>query len=646
MIQAKETTSDTHNPAQLISGEPLPLKYLQTLGATTGQVPTFNGTTVVWGSPGAGNPSLPLNSVQYNVAGAFQGDADFLRGSSGEYFGVRSVLAPSVTTQFLQDLDIFGIGINGVFNGYSDDAFATYFLGTLAGDFTAVGGKSNAMIVGYQNTMGGANANTNYGHDSVTGESNVRIEASSLAQQIRIELETDGVTQALRFDFGGGETYNFPSTQATVAGSVLTDTGANGLLSWEVPASTNLTIGDPITGGGANRILFENGTNDLDENSNFAYNQTTGVFAVAFGGGNRLVVDPTTGRYDFGDVTAIANKNVITIDDTSGLISNQFSSQWQVLDANTSYQYLKISNGDIDLSTFGNSNIIKIGDARSDGNDTFFEVNDFARQVFVQTDGDFGVQTVAGARLIDAAVNGGPGNFAVKIGDANSLGNGTQVSVDDGGRTVVIGDVNGVVNGARIGVDDSSGLIDFTFPASIDIGMRLTSAGFGTYAGNSGFTFTTATVGNPIYADFSNTGGSFVTILGDVSNAISGGKITINPNLGGGTSVTSLQAMRFETAKGNDVVAANNMTLGGDGNVFVITGNTQINLINGLNWQQGSEITLQFTGSPTLKHNQAPSGTNLPLFLAGSVDFAITNLTQMKFVRIGGTWYELCRTVA
>lgn len=62
MNQSIGTTSDQHNPAQFIAGEPLPISYLQTLGATSGQVPTFNGSTVVWSTPSVSPGEIALTS--------------------------------------------------------------------------------------------------------------------------------------------------------------------------------------------------------------------------------------------------------------------------------------------------------------------------------------------------------------------------------------------------------------------------------------------------------------------------------------------------------------------------------------------------------------------------------------------------------
>lgn len=70
MNQAKGTTSDLHNPAQLIAGEPMPLKYLQTSGATSGQVVKFNGTTAVWGNESVSPSEIALTDAHVLVGNA------------------------------------------------------------------------------------------------------------------------------------------------------------------------------------------------------------------------------------------------------------------------------------------------------------------------------------------------------------------------------------------------------------------------------------------------------------------------------------------------------------------------------------------------------------------------------------------------
>ena len=106
---------------------------------------------------------------------------------------------------------------------------------------------------------------------------------------------------------------------------------------------------------------------------------------------------------------------------------------------------------------------------------------------------------------------------------------------------------------------------------------------------------------------------------------------------------------RLQEKQGADVASANNLVLGSDGNVFEITGTTQINLVSNLNWQNGSQITLLFTSTPTVKHNQATSGTNITIQLAGAVDFVASagDVLTLVLSEIGGTqaWRERSRAV-
>jgi hypothetical protein len=106
---------------------------------------------------------------------------------------------------------------------------------------------------------------------------------------------------------------------------------------------------------------------------------------------------------------------------------------------------------------------------------------------------------------------------------------------------------------------------------------------------------------------------------------------------------------RLELAQGADVSSANNLVLGGDGNVFEITGTTQVNLISNLSWKNGCFITLLFTSNPTVKHNQATASTNITIQLAGAVDFVASAGDTLTLVlcEIGGTqaWREVSRAV-
>jgi hypothetical protein len=105
-------------------------------------------------------------------------------------------------------------------------------------------------------------------------------------------------------------------------------------------------------------------------------------------------------------------------------------------------------------------------------------------------------------------------------------------------------------------------------------------------------------------------------------------------------------SVRLQYSKGADVVAANDLTLGLLGNLFIITGNTQINAITTANWQAGSEITLIFTGTPTVMHNTAGGAGTAVIFLAGSAPLVAANNTVLKLVYDGTQWQEVSRKVA
>jgi len=103
---------------------------------------------------------------------------------------------------------------------------------------------------------------------------------------------------------------------------------------------------------------------------------------------------------------------------------------------------------------------------------------------------------------------------------------------------------------------------------------------------------------------------------------------------------------RLMPAKGADVAAANDLTLGGDGNVFHIgTGALTINAITTTGWTSGSIIILIFDDSVVVKHNTAGGGGTASMLLAGAVDFSATVSDTLMLVYDGTRWYEVSRSV-
>lgn len=111
------------------------------------------------------------------------------------------------------------------------------------------------------------------------------------------------------------------------------------------------------------------------------------------------------------------------------------------------------------------------------------------------------------------------------------------------------------------------------------------------------------------------------------------------------TSPTWLVSSRFGIAKGSDVTAANDMTLGSGGNYFTITGATTINGIADAGWQSGSVIHLRFASTPTVTNGGSPSAGFEELLLNGSTNWTPTAGSTLTLVYDGSldSWVELAR---
>lgn len=102
---------------------------------------------------------------------------------------------------------------------------------------------------------------------------------------------------------------------------------------------------------------------------------------------------------------------------------------------------------------------------------------------------------------------------------------------------------------------------------------------------------------------------------------------------------------RVQTGKGAIVTAANDLTLGSDGNLFHISGTTTINAITTASWQAGSEVMLIFDGSVTVKHNTSGSAGTAKMLLAGAVDLSATANDTLSLAYDGTSWFEKSRAV-
>lgn len=124
-----------------------------------------------------------------------------------------------------------------------------------------------------------------------------------------------------------------------------------------------------------------------------------------------------------------------------------------------------------------------------------------------------------------------------------------------------------------------------------------------------------------------------------------------------GTAVVTVADAGAVTMTGNEtvsgrrlgasaaIVAANDLTLGVT-NLNIVSGNTQINALTTAGWTAGSQVTLVFSGTPTVKHNTAGGAGTAVMLLAGSVDLVAAANTVLSLVYDGTAWQETSRKVA
>ncbi len=425
------------------------------------------------GLPGAYSvqtgPAGSSSSIQYNDAGAFGADPNFTRNPLGTDFNVISDIGTGVSARIQQSSSVLGIGIKGTAFLYSDNNYVSSFTGIVAGDFTAVGGEANAMLIGYQAFSGGTSATITPTYDAGSDTSTIGVSTkNSTGKEARVGVQANPTGGNISFNFGGSNNYYFPDTEPTI-GTVLGYTGSHQLGWVSAGGGGGVTIGNPITGGTGDRILFEDASNNLRESNNLIFVDTTGYFDVSFAGSTHFLSNPSSGQYYMG--TNGGNKTLIQIlDGGTNEISNSVNGQFYVqqtngprlIDGNTNTFNLYLGDVGHNANTtsielldsaaqihlvahstgIGSSGLIEIGDRNNDGNSTKFSLNDFARQVFVQTNGDFGVQNFSGQRAIDVDFSSG---FYFAAGDANAVANGTKLTVNDSTSLVTINAANGLV---------------------------------------------------------------------------------------------------------------------------------------------------------------------------------------------------------
>lgn len=129
--------------------------------------------------------------------------------------------------------------------------------------------------------------------------------------------------------------------------------------------------------------------------------------------------------------------------------------------------------------------------------------------------------------------------------------------------------------------------------------------------------------------------------------------ITMTPKGAGDVAISAgglrISAGRIQGLQGADVASGTSLTLL-EGNVFEVTGTTQIDQILTTGWQEGSVVTLVFNESVTVRHGIATSGANVTILLSAAGNLSATandtlTLALCSTTANGQAWREIARTV-
>lgn len=139
----------------------------------------------------------------------------------------------------------------------------------------------------------------------------------------------------------------------------------------------------------------------------------------------------------------------------------------------------------------------------------------------------------------------------------------------------------------------------------------------------------------------------------DLGQAADGWRVVYTYKLAGsvasGVQMNAANFGRFSFCQGANVPSASHLTLtatsGNGGNVHIVTGTTQVDLIDNTSWQNGSVVYLQFNGNCNVTSGTTASGAFQTINLAGGTTFAATANDVLTLVLIGGSWFEAGRSV-
>lgn len=308
-------------------------------GTLTGDGSFGSPLSVIGG--GAGNPALPFNSIQYNNAGVFGGDADATRDAITHDTTIAKINLGFVNQILVKDISGFGndgAGVNRFDNGITQASsawavadgavFGSADLAIIIGNFTDATGNIVGQITGDSTGL-------SFVHDDITAlTASVNLRGTAGGQAV---LSLNDANSANTFDrkffvdptnIGWkdnlvGYQFNLPQVIGA-AGTVMTDVLGNGVLSMQPSGgvtSFNTLTGAVTISAGAGITLTPVG-NDISIASTGGTGVTFGAIANGFTPTWVQYIDLAGNQYGDALFTRNSTTNETNISMVSGTITN------------------------------------------------------------------------------------------------------------------------------------------------------------------------------------------------------------------------------------------------------------------------------------------------------------------------------------
>lgn len=218
--------------------------------------------------------------------------------------------------------------------------------------------------------------------------------------------------------------------------------------SYVLPVNGSITTAGALTNDGVGNLTWVPAGGGTVTGTGALGQATFWTGASVIAGSSDFLWNNTTKEFSVGDLGSGANSTTFVLDDPNSQIS--FGSFINVGAANAVF----------DTSTHTaniNFNIVNLGDTNSSGNDTVLSVDDTAETVRVTVDNLFGVR---GTNL-NGWFEVSPTNRYAFMGDLSGLNNNTSIQLDDVARTIISSTQQAGVGG-RAGVSATSAGVEYS----------------------------------------------------------------------------------------------------------------------------------------------------------------------------------------